>query len=1057
MLSSSPLIDKARLLRQFVLLALFVLPAAAQVDTAQLLGRVIGPSGQMIPKARLVLTSSNQGVRRVVFSGAGGLYVFSNVHPGDYQLTVEAAGFRTVILRKLTLYTQQDVQQNFNLSPGSPLEALNVEATGTPVATTGTVGTVVDGSLVRELPLNGRSFQTLFQLTPGVSLTTTDFANRGQFSVNGQRSNSNAVFVDGVSANFDVSPGLPLGQSAGGSLPVVTAAGGTNALVSVDDVQEFVVLTSSFAPEFGRFSGGQVSIVTRSGGNKLHGSLSEYLRNDALDANDWFANKERLPRAALRQNDFGTALGGPIVKNSAFWFFSYEGLRLQQPTSVVTTVPSLLSRSLAVPAVRPFLDAYPLPTGPDQNGGISSAAYGFSNPSGLNSVSARVDVQPNQSLRLFGRYSQSESDDQERGAGSNTLSSVTLSHFNSQALTLGFSIESPNKIGDFRINVGRTSAVARDQMDNFGGAIRLPNPSFPSPFSSTDSAFQFTPDITDLVPGLSLGRKADNALTQLNVGGNGVFNLGNHSLKFGIDARRISPQAQGPSYIQQNLFSNIENAEIGQHAFAVIVSSVAVKSVFQNYSAFFQDSWSVTGHLHVVAGVRWEMNPALVAKGANDSLPVVVRGFGTPQGPSFTQAHTLYRTPLLNLAPRLGFAYSFGQTSGPIVQVGCGLFYDLGRGPAGNAVSGDFFPFSAERFVGNASFPLQGPDAAPPSLNTPSPPFTPMQAFPAELRLPYSAQWNVGLQQPLGRTQAVTATYVGSEGRQLLRTEEFIGDTVALPADFLAIESTNNAGRSRYDSLQVRYQSLGPPLHVIASYTLSHSRDNVSTDAVFNGIPSQFVNPKDDYSDSDFDIRHTMSVGLHYASNTKDSHSLKAALSGWSFDPILWYRSGAPVDVTVMRDIGFGTYNFRPDRSPGVPIYVSDVSAPGDRRLNVAAFSIPSFPRQGSLPRNVARGFSLIQMDLAITKQVFISHQVALKVKVEAFNVFNHPTFGPPSGVLGTVLADGSLLPEKGFGLSGRNFAQSLQTGPTGAKTGFSPLYQVGGARSLQLALRIEF
>src|SRR5437764_2083102 len=140
-----------------------------------------------------------------------------------------------------------------------------------PVATTGTVGTVVDGPLVRELPLNGRSFQTLFQLTPGVVLTRTDFANRGQFSVNGQRANSNAVFVDGVSANFDIAPGLPVGQSAGGSLPAVTAFGGTNDLVSVDDVQEFVILTSGYAAEFGRFAGGQISIVTRSGTRKLHG------------------------------------------------------------------------------------------------------------------------------------------------------------------------------------------------------------------------------------------------------------------------------------------------------------------------------------------------------------------------------------------------------------------------------------------------------------------------------------------------------------------------------------------------------------------------------------------------------------------------------------------------------------------------------------------------------------------------------------------------------------------------------------------------------------------
>jgi hypothetical protein len=196
------------------------------------------------------------------------------------------------------------------------------------------VGTVVDRNFVENLPLNGRSFQSLFELTPGVVMTRATFNEQGQFSVNGQRANANYFMVDGVSANIGVSAGAAPGQSAAGSLPALTALGTTNNLVSVDALEEFRILTSSYAPEFGRTPGAQISITTRSGSNKFSGTIFNYFRNDALDANDWFANNRGLKRAAIRQNDFGGVLGGPIARDHAFFFFSYEGLRLRQPQVV---------------------------------------------------------------------------------------------------------------------------------------------------------------------------------------------------------------------------------------------------------------------------------------------------------------------------------------------------------------------------------------------------------------------------------------------------------------------------------------------------------------------------------------------------------------------------------------------------------------------------------------------------------------------------------------------------------------------------------------------------
>src|SRR5208282_1663526 len=234
--------------------------------------------------------------------------------------------------------------------------------------------TVVDRTFADNLPLNGRSFQTLIMLTPGVVVTQTAYDDQGQFSVNGQRADANYFTVDGVSANFGVTGFLPLVQAAGGALPALSVAGGTNSLVSVDAMQEFRVQTSSFAPEFGRTPGGQISIATRSGTNDFHGTLFEYFRNDVLDSNDWFngyTNNPPLPKAEERQNDFGGVLGGPIIKNRTFFFFSYEGLRLRLPQTAISSVPDVGSRQTPNdPAMQQFLNAYPLPNGPEvlQNG-----------------------------------------------------------------------------------------------------------------------------------------------------------------------------------------------------------------------------------------------------------------------------------------------------------------------------------------------------------------------------------------------------------------------------------------------------------------------------------------------------------------------------------------------------------------------------------------------------------------------------------------------------------------------------------------------------------------
>jgi hypothetical protein len=1033
------------------------------MDTALLVGRVADSSGTVIVKARVELVDVDRNTKDKVQTNKSGLYVFSAIRPSHYRIEVSALGYKSASAT-LTVFVQDDIQQNFRLAAGSPLESVTIQTNGTPVQTTGAVGTVVEQTLVRELPLNGRSFQTLFQLTPGVVIAPTSFASQGQFSVNGQRTNTNYFIIDGTSGNVAIAAGVNPGQSAGGSLPAVTAFGGTNSLVSTDDVQEFAVLTSSYSSEFGRMPGAQISIVTRSGTNEFHGEVFDYIRNDAFDASDWFANRDNLKRAALRQNDYGGVFGGPILKDSTFFFTSYEGIRLRQPTSTESDVPSLAARKSAPPSMKPFFDAYPLPKGPDEGNGLARATYAFSDPSGLDAVSLRIDHHLGESLSIFGRYDYSTSDRKQRGAGINSLSTVTDTHFGLQTLTTGVtSRASSTFINDLRFNWSRSSASSHDRLDGFGGAVPLRSDmAFPPSFSEENSIFQFVAAINTRNRQLTLGRDVANVQRQINVVDNLSYQIRSHLLKAGLDFRRASPQTAPAVYMQQAAFADIQAALNLRSVFIAVVASVPVHSTFRNYSVYSQDAWKVADRLSVTYGVRWDYNPAPSGRGDNGQQPFAIENINNVPSLSLAPSGTpIYHSTLNNFAPRLGFACEVrrSSTTESIITAGAGMFYDLGNGPAGNAFGGTTFPFSAQKLFFGLPFPLSQEDASPPSIPA-LPPFRTVVAFPSLLKIPYVWHWNLGLQQSLGPNQTVHISYVGASGHSLLRTEEYVGGVAGVPQSFTQVLFSNNAGYSNYNALQVRLARRATAgAHIIASYSFSHSFDNVSTDSIFTGIPGQFLNPRVDYGPSDFDVRHTATLGVDYTPKFGgNSHALNTLLSNWAIDPIAMIHSPPAVNVTVSRDLGFGVYDFRPDVVPGIPMYVDDPSAPGGRRFNPLAVSVPNAQQQGSLRRNVFRGFPLFQVDLAVQRTFRITERISIKGRVEAFNLFNHPNFSPESGEMGTLDSSGRLLPQSGFGLSQATLAQGLAGGQLGTfGSGFSPLYQIGGARSLQLVLKIGF
>ena len=382
------------------------------------------------------------------------------------------------------------------------------------------------------MPLNGRSFQSLIELTAGISYTsTTSGSVSGQFAVNGQRQDGNTFMVDGASANSGVANTFGIGSSGTGNGPAVGANGGFNTLVSVENLQEFKIQTSGFAPEYGRSPGGQISIVTRSGSNRFTGSVFEYFRNTVIDATNWFNNANGLAKSPEQQNDFGGVLGGPIVKNKLFFFYSYEGLRLLQPATASFYVPSVAARSIPS-SMQALLQAYVLPNGPanptDKNLALFNGS--FSNPTSLDNNSVRFDYIPFGKMTVFGRFNIAPSQVDARG-GANSGSVVTSTASQIKSLTIGDTyLASPSLTNDFRVNTTWSDGSQISHMDNYGGAIAPPDSYiFPAGYNSSNSLFSAA-----LVNASTLrtGKNVDNPTQQINFVDGFSWVKGGHQFKF---------------------------------------------------------------------------------------------------------------------------------------------------------------------------------------------------------------------------------------------------------------------------------------------------------------------------------------------------------------------------------------------------------------------------------------------------------------------------------------------------------------------------------------------
>ena len=752
-----------------------------------------------------------------------------------------------------------------------------------------------------------------------------------------------------------------------------------------------------------------------------------------MDANDWFANEAGNPRAPEHHNDFGGFLGGPILKDRTFFFASYEGARLDLPATQVIQVPYTGGACAPPTAIAPFLAAYPQPNGPVSTSDCTGQFTGtYSNSATLNAGSARIDHTFNDHISIFGRFNDAPSQSVTRTLSLSTFDTSTV---DTKTLTIGVNmVFSPSLSNTVRGNYSRQNGNTIEALDSFGGATPL-DPSLllgSLPPANAHGEF-YTFDTNNL----EIGPLARSHASQLNFVDDLNLSVGLHQIRFGGDYRAIfTTTAPALNYLSYGADS-VESFLSSEQTTLFASTTATAHFLSQSFSLFAQDTWKVSSRLTLTYGLRWELSPAPSPRG--DTVLASWENVNTPPLISLAPPGTpLWKTTYDNFAPRIGVAYDLTGNGDFVVRAGAGIFYDLGVGASANTALA--FPNDSALFTPTVSLPVANVTPLLPVLSLQPPYSGTIYAFSPNLRLPRSYQWNLALEKSFGKSQAVSLTYVGQSGHNLLRNEGLVSPTADFSPD-TAFYLTLNDATSSYNALQLQYRRpLSSRLQALLNYSWSHSLDDTSDDTVSTISNTVFSN-KDDWGSSAFDVRQSVSGALHFEipSTTKDK-LLSVLTRDWSLDSVVVVRTGFPFNAVLLTLGTVGGVYPRPDLVPGEPFWIPTSGAPGGKVLNPAAFIAPPALTQGDEGRNDIKGFGLTQVDLSIGRKFPITERLNLQFRADAFNLFNHPNFANPVGYIGfgpTYLESQHMLNQ--------------------ALGGLNPLFQEGGPRSIQLSLRLTF
>ncbi|HET9526885.1 MAG TPA: TonB-dependent receptor, partial [Pyrinomonadaceae bacterium] len=983
--------------------------------------------------------------RRETTSGSEGAYGFSSLPAGLYELKIEKAGFETVVER-IDVRVNENLTRDIELRAGHPSPVtVDVTLEAHLKKEDAALGTVIENQQITGLPLDGRNFYELSLLVPGAVPPAQGSAGsvRGDFafSVNGAREDANNFLLDGV---YNIDPKL----NTFGVRP------------SVDAIREFEMLTSTYDASFGRNPGAQINVILNSGSNDFHGSLFEFHRNAALDARNFFAPAGE-PKPKYIRNQFGGALGGPIVRDRTFFFADYEGTRSREGITRITNVPTAaerqgdFSQSLFGVPTNPFTGMpfdggvipsffinpvgraiaalYPLPNRnvPLQNF-VSSPTQRDDN----DSFDARVDHALTDKADLAFRYSFGNRNLFEPFTGQ-SFSLVpgfgdTVRRRSQNAMAALTLVLTPNLVNETRGAFSRVAASVAQEASVLNADVGLPTI---SP-RTRDVGLSFI-TVTGFSPLGDEGNNPQNSVTNVyQLLNNSSYVHGNHLLKFGLDFR----------FSQQNAFRDVESrgrlqfspfGQITGNALADLLLGFPLLTTVarvdnpqqirtESYNFYINDSFRVTPRLTLVGGLRYEYNSPPVDKedraNVYDVLTQSLVQVGTNGVP-----RSGFEPDRNNFAPRVGFAWTIGDDEATVLRGGYGIYYD--QSPLAPA---EALYFNSPFFDNNIFFSLPG---LPLTLNDPFPSFFPFPlpdsalAIQRDLRTGYMQHWNFNIERQLGARSVLEVAYVGSKGTKLLTARDINQpQPSALPPGlpfvprpdprFDDINLLESRANSNYNALQARFQQrLARGFTALASYTWSKSIDDASnffSSAGDPNFPQNSYNVAAERGRSNFDVRHRLSVSYSYAlpfgkgrEYLAENGWLSTVLSGWETYGIITVQSGRPFTVALLPEIdnsgtgrsilGFGA-NDRPNLV-GNPDLSNRTTS---QWFNTSAFAFATPGTFGDAGRNILDGPGFQNVNVSLMKNTSLSERINLQFRAEAFNLFNHPNFNLPDNFLGS-------------------------------------------------------
>jgi hypothetical protein len=1035
---------------------LISLSAYAQ-STATLQGTITDQSGAVIPNAKVIVRNQATGFERIARTDNAGSYQVAALPVGAYYVEVQAQGFSTQTVKDLTLEVSRIVVQNFQLTVGGVAqEMVNITADSQTVETaTITVGQVINQKTVQEIPLNGRHFVDLGLLIPG-SVTppqngflTAPLRGQGSFAFNtaGAREDTVNFMINGVNLNDMVQNQITFQPS-------------------INTVQEFKVDNSTYGAEYGRNSGAIVNIATRSGSNQFHGEVFEFLRNEKLDARNFFA----ASKSPFKRNQFGGALGGPILKDKTFFFFSYEGLRQRQGLTLNSGVLRDDQRALVTdPTSQKLLDLIPRANATGASGEGRFLGSGTA-PVNIDQWTGDVSVSLSSNDRLHGYYAFQRDFRGEPNLQGNTIpgfgdtrqshrqiftlnethtfgpNMVNEARFGFNRIKITFTPNTQLNPADFGINNGVTAPIGLPQVTigglalNFGGPAGFPQGRGDTTFVASDT---------------------------LN------YLRGKHSLKFGGEYRRFLNN----NFTQDTGtlgFANLADFYIGRaNAFSVTLGDRSSSIGTGAIGLFAQDSFKWMPNLTIELGFRYDWN--LTPSERYDRFVVFnpVTGSLERVGANLNQ---IYHSNNKNFQPRLGFAWDPFKDGKTSIRAAYAIQVDQ---PVTNLVTGTA-----------SNPPLAVPRNFTPSTATPFTTFSRLLIDAAAAGLApasvdhffdnaYVQSWNLNIQRELTSTVGLQVGYFGSKATHLRisrNINQFINGvrpfprlsaaSSILPGSTLGnITEISSGGNSNYNALWVTgTKRISRGLQFNASYTWSKSID-------YNSLNSQGVvvqnsyNIQGDRGLSDFDARHRFVISWLYELPFKGNR----LIDGWQISGITQWQTGNPINILAgnplalipnapatspLRQLNIASFtgvgSIRPDligdiRVIGSPNQwftntVCDPRSPqGCPAGSVFALPVSIVNGQpvfhfGNLGRNTVTGPGFNNTDFSILKNTKITEQLRVQFRAEIFDIFNHANFGQP----GRIAQVGSTS----FGvITNTRF-------PTGDS---------GSSRQVQLALKLIF